>query len=238
MAIRDDLLSTISSQTLSCFIGRICSPPDGNFAESGKLVVDISDIDGNGTNTADYDENGTTKRVAIASWSLRSAFIAWNNPPRITYSGKVKLKGRVTMDNAQLSNVTISGGPPLQGVTTGVSVTPVPAPVPAVPVPYPGTVNGNTTTPVTIASAVGSAKIEQSIGAEIEMETENDALNIELTSQKSAQLPWCVASSNASTGDEISKETPFIEEGDYALCLAIGNSLDRLFIVDVFKGEI
>ena len=156
MTLRTDLLSSVSNHTISCFIGRICSEPDEDFAKNGILIVDTSSVDGAGSNTKNYDENGTIRRAATASWSIRAAYIAWNNPPKITYSGKVKLKGRITMDNAQLSNVTISGGPPLQGVTTGVSVTPIPYPPLPAPVPYPGTVTGNTTTPVTIASAVGS----------------------------------------------------------------------------------
>lgn len=206
----------IPRNSISCFIGRICEDPGESFEKDGVLWVDITDLDGS-MNGPEHDNPGTTQRKAIASWTLRSAFIAWNKPPKIKFKGSVKLKGRITMSNAQLSNVTISGGPPMQGSVTH---------------PYgPGT----SITPVSISSASGTAKIEQGSKAEIEMKTEGESLDIELTSQLGAQLPWCVASDGAAEKDDIDEEGVFIKAGDLALCMAFGNSLSNLYVVDVFR---
>jgi hypothetical protein len=215
---KDNALSQyeIPRNSLSCVIGRICETPDDNFEADGILWVDIDDLDGS-KNGPPHGEEGTTQRKAIASWTLRAAYVAWNRPPKIKFKGSAKMTGRITMSNAQLSNINISGGPPLQGTITSPS--------------GPGTA----TVPVAISSASGNAKIEQSSDAEIEMTTD-DNLDIELTSQKAAQLPWCVNDSGNSTESESCKEDSlFIKKGDFALCLALGNSLSNLYVIDIFK---
>ena len=207
---------TIPNNSISCFIGRICEEPGDSFENDGILWVDIYDVNGENSDSPVHDEDGTTQYKAIASWTLRAAYTAWNKPPLIKFKGSMKLKGRITMNNAQLSNVSISGGPPLQGTCT----TPV----------GPGT----STTPVAISSATGTAKIEQTSDAEIEMTTD-DNLDIELTSQLAAQLPWCVADEKAKEGDTLDEERPFIKVGDKALCMAFANSLSNLYVVDIFR---
>lgn len=212
----------IPRNSISCFIGRICEDLSDSFEEDGVIWVDLGEIDSDehGDNEDEgpkHGESGTTQIKAIASWTLRAAYIAWNKPPKIKYKGKVKLKGSIKMSNAQLSNVSLSGGPPMQGTTTC------------------GMGPGTSVTPVNISSATGSAKIEQSSNAEIEMETDSDNLDIELTSQLSAQLPWCVNEKDAEEGDEVDDGKQFIKKGDKALCLAFGNSLSNLFVVDVFR---
>ena len=218
MSLTDERLRQfeIPKNSISCFIGRICSEPSEDFEKDGILYVDFYDLDGS-KNMPEHDQEGTTQHLAVASWTIRSAYIAWKKPPKITYKGSAKLKGRITMSNAQLSNVTISGGAPLQGTVTH---------------PYgPGT----SLTPVNISNATGTAKIEQRSSAEIEMETDNDNLDIVLTSQQAAQLPWCVNGTEPEEGASLDGEAPFIKEGDKALCLAFGNSLDNLYIVDIFR---
>ena len=207
----------IPPNSISCFIGRICEEPGDDFANDGILWVDCFDLDGSKGGPA-HGEEGTTQRKAIASWTLRSAYIAWRNPPKITFKGSLKLKGKIALPNAQLSNVTLAGGPPLQGPTVT---------LPALP--------GTATIPFAISGASGMAKIEQPINAELDMKTEGNNLDIELTSQKSAQLPWAVASSNAGEGDSLSDDAPFIQEGDKALCMAFGNSYDNLYVVDILR---
>lgn len=207
----------IPPNSISCFIGRICEEPGDSFADDGILWVDCFDLDGSKDGPA-HGEEGTTQRKAIASWTLRSAYIAWKNPPKITFKGSLKLKGKITLPNAQLSNVTLAGGPPL----TGTTVT-----VPALP--------GTATVPFAISSASGMAKIEQAVNAELDMKTDGDKLDIELTSQKAAQLPWGVASSGADEGDSLADDAPFIQEGDRALCMAFGNSYDNLYVVDILR---
>ena len=203
----------IPINSISCFIGRICTDPDEDFATNGILYVDIHNV--NSTEDGPkYGESGSTQLKAIASWTLRSAFIAWNNPPNIKFKGKAKLKGKISMPNAQLSNVVLSGGPPLMGVASGPPL--------------------QVSTPVAISSASGTAKIEQSSGAEIDMSTEGN-LDIEITSQPCAQLPWCVASDGAADGDDVDEEGLFIKKGDLALCMAFGNSTSNLYVVDIFR---
>lgn len=204
----------IPPNTISCFIGRICEEPGSSFANDGILWVDFYDIDGSKGGPG-HGEDGSTQKKAIASWTLRAAYTAWKYPPKIKFKGHLKLKGKVSMPNAQLSNVTIAGGPPLNGVTA--------------PIPLQATV------PVAISAASGMAKIEQAMGAELDVATDGDNLDIELTSQTGAQLPWCVASDGASEGDEPDEEAPFIQEGDKALCMAFGNSYDNLYVVDIFR---
>lgn len=206
----------VPNNSISCFIGRICETPGTSFGDDGILWVDFDDLN-NSENGPKHGESGTTQKKAIASWTLRAAYLAWKYPPMIKFkSSKVKLTGRITMSNAQLSNVTLSGGPPLQG-TVAHQMGP-----------------GTSTTPFTISSASGMAKIEQSQGAEIEMNT-NGELDIELTSQKAAQLPWCVKSDGANEDDNPSEGSDFIKAGDFALCMAFGNSFDYLYVVDIFK---
>lgn len=208
MAFGNNILQQdiISVQPLSCFICRIVSEPSDSFAKTGELKVDITP-----------NSSVNTITTAIASWSLRAAYIAWHTPPKIKYSGKVTLKGRITMKNATLNNVNIMGGVPLYGT------------VPSFPSPLIATV------PVTISNATGTANIEQPVDAEIEMETEQGLLNIELTSQMGAQLPWCVNPENAEIGDEVDEYDSFISEGDMALCLAFGNSIKNLYVVDILR---
>lgn len=206
----------IPPNSLSCYIGRICEEPSDSFASDGILWVDFYDLDGS-KGGASHEEEGSTQRKAIASWTLRSAYIAWKNPPKILFKGSMKLKGKVVLPNANLSNVTLSGGPPLQGTVAH----------PMGP--------GTATVPVTISSASGTAKIEQPVNAELDVATDGDNLDIELVSQKAAQLPWAVSPDGASEGDELDEEEPFIHEGDKALVLAIGNSFDNLYVIDIFK---
>ena len=206
----------IPQNAISCFIGRICEEPGENFATDGVLWVDCYDLDGS-QGMPSHGEEGSTQRKAIASWTLRAAYIAWNNPPKVKFKGSLKVKGKVVLPNAQLSNVTISGGPPLQGTVAH----------PMGP--------GTATVPVAISSASGTAKIEQSINGELEVATEGENLDIELTSQHAAQLPWCVSSNNANEGDELDEDSEFIKEGDLALCMAFANSLSNLYVVDIFR---
>lgn len=203
----------IPRNSISCFIARICEDPGDNFEKDGILWVDTNDLGGTESGPV-HGEDGTTQRKAIASWTLRAAYIAWNKPPKIKFKGSAKMKGRITMNNAILSNVTLTGGPPLNGLAS-----PMPLQV---------------STPVMISSASGSAKIEQATNAEIEMSTQ-DNLDIELTSQQAAQLPWCVESDGASEGDEVDVEGQFIKEGDMAICVAFANSLSNLYVVDILK---
>lgn len=204
--------STIPPNSISCFIGRIVEDPGDAFADDGILIVDFTNV----TSEPETRDPAAEKK-AIASWSLRAAYIAWNTPPMIKFKGKVKLNGKISMSNAQLSQVNIAGGPPLQGTTTC------------------STGPGTAMVPVNISSASGTAKIEQQSGAEIEMETGDD-LNIELTSQTGAQLPWCVSPQEANEGDEIDQEGMFIKAGDKALCLAFGNSMNNLYVIDILKS--
>ena len=203
----------IPLNSISCFIGRVCEDVSDSFGDDGIIWVDLTDLDGS-QNGPPHDKSGTTQIKAIASWTLRAAFISWKNPPTIKYKGKMKLKGKISMPNAQLSNVSIMGGPPLTGVAS-------PPPL-------------SVSTPVAISSAQGSAKIEQATGAEIDMSTE-DNLDIEITAQTASQLPWCVKSTGYSEGDVPSDDETFIKAGDKALCMAIGNSLSNLFVVDIFR---
>ena len=212
--------STIPKNSISCFIGRICEDPSDSFADDGILWIDFINLDEAPEGWISHSDNngkGSREKKAIASWSLRAAYIAWNTPPMIKFKGKVKLNGKISMSNAQLSQVNISGGPPLQGTTTC------------------STGPGTAMVPVNISSASGTAKIEQQSDAEIEMETGDD-LNIELTSQTGAQLPWCVSPQEANEGDEIDQEGMFIKAGDKALCLAFGNSMNNLYVIDILKS--
>ena len=195
----------IPRNSISCFIGRICEEPGNSFEKEGILWVDTVDMTGSEGGPS-HGEQGTTERKAIASWTLRAAYIAWNNPPMIKFKGHLKLKGKVSMPNAQLSNVTLAGGPPLQGPT-------VTAP----------------------SNASGMAKIEQAMNAELDVSTEGSNLDIELTSQTGAQLPWCVASEGAADSDPTDEEGKFIKAGDLALCMAFGNSLSNLYVVDILR---
>lgn len=212
--------STIPKNSISCFIGRICEDPGDSFADDGILWVDFINLDEAPEGWVSHSDNGkgSREKKAIASWSLRAAYIAWNTPPMIKFKGKVKLNGKISMSNAQLSNVTLAGGPPLIGTTVT---------FPALP--------GTSTTPFAISAASGTAKIEQQSNAEIEMETGDD-LNIELTSQTGAQLPWCVSPQEANEGDEIDQDGMFIKAGDKALCLAFGNSMNNLYVIDILKS--
>ena len=209
--------TTIPPNSISCYIGRICEDPADDFGENGYLIIDFININKEPSNRKRCGEPGSQEKLAIASWTLRAAWIAWNNPPMIKFKGKVKLSGKISMSNAQLTQVNISGGPPLAGTIAS----------PAGP--------GTSTTPLAIAGASGTAKIEQQSNAEIEMETGDD-LNIELTSQLAAQLPWCISGKDSKESDTVDEQLPFIKAGDKALCLAFGNSMDNLYVVDILKS--
>lgn len=216
---------TVPYNSISCFIGRICQEPSDNFATDGILYVDLDNappVNGDKPDETigrepEYGSDSSTQYKAIASYTLRSAYVAWYNPPLIKYKGSLKLKGKISMNNAQLSNVTLSGGAPAQGTTTC------------------GAGPGTAMIPTNISAASGTAKIVQQTDATIEMSTEDDNLDIELTSQKCAQLPWCIASGDSLEGDQVDQEAPFIREGDFALCMAFGNSLHNLFVVDILR---
>lgn len=234
----------VPRNSVSCFIGRICEEPGDGFEENGALWVDLSDVDGTG-NGPRRGEAGSTIYKAIASWSLRAAFTAWKKPPKITYYGEMKLKGtakgklgNIHLNNAILDQVTLSSSVPLLGET----LTPVP--------PSPTPLLGKTITPTTITNATGVGTIKcdgmaefefsQDNTVEVEFHTgdtgeENDQLNVALTSQHAAQLPWCVQSNGAEENDELDEEEKFIKVGDLALCMAINNSTDYLFVVDIFR---
>lgn len=214
------LNSTIPPNTISCFIGRICEDPSDDFGETGNLIIDInnvySEVNRDAQGYKKYGEPGSQEKLAKASWTLRAAWIAWSKPPKIKFKGKVKLTGKISMPNAQLTQVSLAGGPPMNGTVT--------CPLGA----------GTSLTPFTVSSASGTAKIEQSSGAEIDMETGED-LNIELTSQTGAQLPWCISGKDANEGDDTDPEGAFIKAGDLALCLAFGNSTNNLYVVDILR---
>lgn len=206
----------IPRNSLSCFIGRICEDPGEDFMKDGVLWVDVYDLEGD-ENGPSHGEEGTTQRKAIASWTLRAAYTAWKKPPKIKFKGKLKVNGKVSMGNAKLSNVTLSGGPPMQGTTTC------------------GMGPGTAVVPFSISSASGTAKIEQVQDVQLEVETDGDNLDIELVSQNSAVLPWCVQSEDAEDEYEVDNEGEFIKAGDMALCMAFGNSLSTLYCVDILR---
>ena len=208
---------SVQPNTTSCFIARICEVPGEDFANNGILWVDIYDLDGS-VGGPPHGQSGTTQRKAIASWTIRSAFTAWNKPPKILYKGRLKVKGKVKLNNAMLSKVNISGGPPMQGTATS----------PVGP--------GTATIPVLISNASGTANLSiNDPNAELEIYTDGDELDIELISQPSAQLPWCVAESDAEAEQDVDKEADFIRVGDLALYMAFGNSLENLYVVDIFR---
>lgn len=223
--MKEDVFSSpyeVPQNSISVFYARVCEAPGDGFENDGILTVDVDDLDT--SEGAKHGEkkgkNGSSERTAIASWTLRAAYTAWKKPPKITYKGSLKVKGKVKLNNANLSQVTISGGPPLQGTVA----------CPLGP--------GTATVPVTISSASGSANIE-SQNAELEISTDgypdSDNFEIELIAQTGATLPWCVKSSDAETGDDVDPDESFIKAGDIALCMAFGNSLDNLYVVDILR---
>lgn len=147
---------TVPPNSMSCFIGRV-DEVDKDFVTNGVLWVDFDDLDGS-TEGLHHDEDGTRVRKVYASWTLRSAYAAWENPPIIEYKGELELEGQIEIKDADieielpnsdidisnadinLMNLSISGGPPLQGPCT----TPVGP--------------GNATIPVAISAATGSGK--------------------------------------------------------------------------------
>lgn len=211
----------VPANSISVFYARICAEPDDDFESTGKLYVDISDLntDDNAKHGPDYSEKNSSQKVAIASRTLIAAYTAWKSPPLLKYKGKLKVKGTVKLSNANLSQVSISGGPPLQGNTTC------------------GMGPGTATVPVNISSASGSAKIE-SQDAELEISTEgypdDDNFELELISQSASVVPWCV-SPGVDPGQEVDLEASFIQKNDIALCMAFGNSLDHLYVVDIIR---
>ncbi len=208
--------------TLSCYLGRI-DELDEDFEKNGIMWVDFEDFIGK--DNKKKDEDGNTIRKVIASWSLRAAYAAWINPPVLKYKGRLTLngkmsidemefkcekvsmsgKGKIALNNAQLSNVTISGGAPMP-------------PCPAVCGPLPGTAGP---IPPVISGASGVATIEaKGPMGEIEFNTDDatikfksevtfnvednkghfglhtansglDGFDIELKLDKAQAMPWC-----------------------------------------------
>lgn len=147
---------TIPQNSISCFIGRV-DEVDKDFVTNGILWVDFDDLDGT-KNGKPRDQDGTSIRKVYASWTLRSAYAAWENPPKIEYRGELELEGGIQFTDADieleinnmdidisnadinLMNLSVTGGPPLQGPCT----------TPTGP--------GNATIPVAISAATGSGK--------------------------------------------------------------------------------
>ena len=277
--------SGIANNSISCFLGRI-TELDENFEKTGIMWVDFNDLDGSKKGPA-KDESGTTIKKVIASWTIRAAYAAWINPPRINYKGKLDLNGdfkidemefeckeanikgtgKIKLSNATLSQVNIAGGPPLQGPCT----TPV----------GPGTC----TIPVAISSASGTATLEASgpMG-EIDFNTSDATIKfksavtfkvndnkahtvmhtgnsgeaeykISLKQDKCSVMPWCTdvtatqdENQSPDDGDSVDsydddgqknvrERENFInvgDNGDKALCMAFGNSMNNLYCVDIF----
>jgi hypothetical protein len=148
------------------------------------MWVDFDDINGEKDNPH-HGEEGSPVRKVIASWTIRSAYAAWKNPPVLKYKGRlilnggmnidemkfkcekanIKGKGRIKLGNAQLSQVTLAGGPPLVGTATTLGVMP-----------------GVTTTPFAISNASGVATIE-SQGPMAELEFNTDDATIKFNSE-------------------------------------------------------
>lgn len=281
---------SIQPNSISCYIGRICEL-DENFEKNGIMWVDFYDLNGSGENKKKHDEEGTNQIKVIASWTIRSAYAAWINPPVLKYKGRLVLNGAMTIDemefqcdkcdikgtgkvklsNASLSNVTLSG-PPLNGG----------APLPVQAGPFPGMSVGPI--PFSAAGASGTATMEAAgpMG-EIDFNTQNatikfkapvtfkvednklhfpklhtqksglDGYDIELKLDKAQAMPWCTDVSDIknedqtpSDGDDGSADDKqfkarerenFIEVGDHgdlALCMAFGNSVDKLYCIDLF----
>lgn len=209
----------LAPNSLSVYLGRICETPGESFGENGILIVDLYDLDGS-LNGPKYGEEGSTETAAIASWTLRANHIAWNNPPKIKYKGHLKLKGTIKMQQAQLKSATISAAP-LNGTIMG-SAGPIP-------------VTGTSITPCNIQNGSGMVSVELQQNAELDVATEGNNLDIELTQQKCSQSPWCVTGKDFKEDDDVADDTSFIKAGDIAMCMAIGNSIDKLYVVDIFR---
>lgn len=253
------------------------------------MWVDFYDLDGSGENKKKHDEEGTNQIKVIASWTIRSAYAAWINPPVLKYKGRLVLNGamtidemefqcdkcdikgtgRITLNGPQLTAINIQGGAPMP-------------PVPAVCGPFPGTAGP---IPPVISGAPGNAAKIESAGpmGEIDFNTQNatikfkapvtfkvednklhfpklhtqksglDGYDIELKLDKAQAMPWCTDVSDIknedqtpSDGDDGSADDKqfkarerenFIEVGDHgdlALCMAFGNSVDKLYCIDLF----
>ena len=223
----------IPFNNVSCFIGRI-DELDENFEKTGIMWVDFDDVNGE-KDKPPHGEDGSPIRKVIASWTIRSAYAAWINPPVLKYKGRFKLngsmqvdemefkcekvsmkgKGRIKLGNAQLSQVTLAGGPPLTGTVAH----------PLGP--------GTSTTPVAISNASGMATIEsQGPMAELEFNTDDatikfnsevtfkvndnklhfpelhtaksglDGYDIELKLDKAQTMPWCTDISDINGDDQ------------------------------------
>lgn len=167
----------IPPNSISCYIGRICEL-DENFEKTGVMWVDFYDLDGEEEGVA-HDQDGTTQQKVIASWTIRSAYAAWINPPVLKYKGRLVLNGamtidemefqcdkcdikgtgRITLNSPQLTAINIQGGAPMP-------------PVPAVCGPFPGTAGP---IPPVISGAPGNAAKIESAGpmGEIDFNTQN-----------------------------------------------------------------
>lgn len=216
--------------SLSCYIGRI-DELDENFEKTGIMWVDFDDLTGE-KDGPKHGEDGTTIKKVIASWTIRSTYAAWINPPVLKYKGRLTLngkmnidelefkcdkvsmkgKGRVKMGNAQLSNVTLNSPVPLTGVCS--------------PIPL------SCSIPVVIANGSGIATLEsQGPMGEIEFNTDDaeikfnsevtfkvndnkshfgihtansglDGYNIELKLDKASIMPWCTDVSDIKGSDQ------------------------------------
>lgn len=279
----------IPTNSLSCFIGRI-DELDENFEKTGIMWVDFDNLDGSGE-IKKHGENGSKIQKVTASWTIRSAYAAWINPPVLKYKGRLNLNGkmsidemefeckecnikgtgRVTLQNATMSTVNLSGGAPMP-------------PVPAVCGPFPGTAGP---IPPVLSGAAGNAVKIEAPGpmGEIDFNTSNatikfnskvtfkvndnkahfgvhtansglDGYDIELKLDRASIMPWCTdvrdidsesgKDQNPGDGDDMSSEdtqakarerTDFIKtgkNGDFALCIAIGNSMNNLYCIDLF----
>ena len=227
--------NAVPLNSISCLIGRI-TEVDENFEKTGIMWVDFDDLTGE-KNNPPHGEDGSPVRKVISSWTIRSAYAAWKNPPVLKYKGRLTLngkmnidemefkcektsikgKGRIKLGNAQLSQVTLAGGPPLMGTATTLGVMP-----------------GVTTTPFAIANASGMATIEsQGPMAELEFNTDDatikfnsevtfkvndnkshfglhtansglDGYDVELKLEPASVVPWCtdIKDINAESGKD------------------------------------
>ncbi len=287
MSIKNNISPwTIAQNSVSCYIGRICSL-DENFEKNGIMWVDFYDLDGS-MDMPDHDKDGTTQKKVIASWTIRSAYAAWINPPVLKYKGRlvlngamtidemefeckecdIKGKGRITLQNATLNGVNLSGGAPMPPCPAQVG--PLTGTAGPIPVMISGA-SGNATK-IEAAGPMGEIefntkdadiKFKSSVTFKVEdnklhfpkLHTQKSGLNgydIELKLDKAQAMPWCTDTSeikdekqtpedgdDGDATDEQSKareRKDFIEvgkNGDLALCLAFGNSTEKLYCIDL-----
>lgn len=284
MIVNDQYRVPVNS--LSCFVGRV-DELDEHFEKNGIMWVDFDDLDGS-KGGKPHGEDGSTVQKVIASWTIRSAYATWKNPPVLKYKGRLVLNGkmeidemefeckecnikgtgRVSLQNATISGANLSGGAPMP-------------PVPAVCGPFPGTAGP---IPPVLSGAAGNAVKIEAPGpmGEIDFNTSNatikfnskvtfkvndnkahfgvhtgksglDLYDIELKPEVASVTPWCTdvrdidtesgKDQNPGDGDDMNAEDTqakkrnrdnFISKGDMALCIAIGNSMNHLYCIDLF----